>query len=71
MKVKPVVAGAIIRDPITRLPLPAEGGEVSDNTFWRRRLLAGEVVVVKDEARSSSQPTGLEPVAPLTTREES
>lgn len=68
MKVKPTVEGAIIRDPVTRMPLPAEGGEVPDNTFWRRRLRDKEVVIV-EEARTSSQPTGTEPVAPLTTRE--
>lgn len=66
MKVKPVVPGAIIRDPVTRRPLPQEGGEVQDNIFWRRRLRDGEVVLVE----ASTPPTGIEPVAPLTTREE-
>lgn len=44
MKVKPADPTAVIRDPITKLPLPAEGGEVPDNIFWTRRLIAGEVV---------------------------
>lgn len=66
MKVKPAVEGAIIRDPMTRMPLPAEGGEVPDNNFWRRRIMHGEVVLVTSE---STPPTGLEGVVPLTTRE--
>lgn len=78
MKVKPAVPGAIIRDPQTRLPLPAEGGEVPDNSFWRRRLRAGEVVVLEEEVRieegpfdderTGEVPTGREPLAPLITR---
>lgn len=67
MRVKPVVPGAIIRDPVTRMPLPAEGGEVPDNSFWRRRIRGGDVKLVDESGRSA--PTGTEPVAPLTTRE--
>ena len=44
MMVKPVNPAAVIRDPITRRPLPAAGGEVPESNFWVRRLLAGEVV---------------------------
>lgn len=62
MIVKPKIPGAIIRDPQTRLALPAEGGEVPDNSFWHRRLMAGDVVLVQDAERASA------PVAPLTTR---
>lgn len=61
MKVKPVDPNAVIRDPVTRLPLPAEGGDVPENTFWFRRLRAGEVVRI-------DAPVGNEPIAPLTTR---
>lgn len=67
MKVKPVDPNAVIRDPVTKLPLPAEGGDVPENNFWVRRVLAGEVVRL-DEATPT--PTGREPVAPLTTRTE-
>jgi hypothetical protein len=62
MKVKPVDPSAVIRDPHTKVPLPAEGGEVPDTNFWNRRLLDGSVVRIK------SEPTGTEPVASLTTR---
>lgn len=65
MRVKPADPSAVIRDPHTKRPLPAEGGKVPDNTFWRRRLLAGEVVLVTE---SRMAPRGNEPLAPLTTR---
>lgn len=86
MKVKPVIPGAIIRDPITMIPLPAEGGEVSDTgdagRFWVRRWLDGSVWRREGDAwtrrlsngdvdrqlAEGAAPTGLEPVAPLTTR---
>lgn len=66
MKVKPTIPGAVIRDPVTRQPLPAEGGEVPDNVFWRRRLIFGEVVPADQSADRA--PTGREAVTPLTTR---
>lgn len=64
MKVKPVDPSAVIRDPHTKRPLPAEGGEVPESNFWMRRLRAGEVVRLD----APSQPVGNEPIAPLTTR---
>lgn len=36
--------GLTVRDPATKQPLPAEGAEVADTPFWRRRLRRGEVV---------------------------
>ena len=64
MKVKPVNPNAVIRDPHTRLPLPADGAEVPDNNFWNRRLLDGDVVRID----APTKPQGNEPVATLTTR---
>ena len=62
MRVKPVDPNAVIRDPHTRRPLPADGDNVPDDSvFWNRRLRAGEVVRIE-------APTGREPLAPLTTR---
>jgi len=43
MRVKPVIPGACIPDPETRRPLPDDGDDVSDTSFWVRRFLAGEV----------------------------
>lgn len=64
MRVKPAVAGAVIRDPQSKQPLPAEGGEVPDSSFWIRRLRAGDVVIVAEPAPR------IAPVTPLMTREE-
>ena len=61
MMVKPVNPAAVIRDPITKRQLPADGGEVPESNFWIRRLLAGEIVRI-------DKPTVAAPVAPLTTR---
>ena len=41
MFVKPA-PGALVRDPKTRRPLPAEGAEVPDSPFWMRRLASGD-----------------------------
>lgn len=64
MRVKPAHPSAIVRDPHTKRPLPAEGDDVPDTSFWHRRLRDGDVVLVTDRAT----PTGNEPIAPLTTR---
>lgn len=63
MKVKPVDPAAVILDPQTMRQLPADGGEVPESSFWIRRLRAGEVVRI-----DQPEPTGREPVTPLTTR---
>lgn len=41
MIVKPAEPGAVIRDPVTKQRLPAEGAEVPDTSYWIRRTLAG------------------------------
>jgi len=51
-------------DPMTGEPL--ESADVPDNTFWNRRLIAGEIARCAEP--TTSTPTGREPVAPLTTR---
>ncbi len=40
MIVKPANPAAVIRDPITKRQIPAEGGEVPGSSFWIRRTLA-------------------------------
>ena len=42
-------AGQIIRDPVSKLPLPAEGKKVKLDTYWRRRILDGDVTVQGQE----------------------
>jgi hypothetical protein len=58
MRVKPTVAGAVIRDPDTRRALPTEGGVVPDTSFWIRRLMAGEVVVVEEQPAPAKRAGG-------------
>lgn len=39
--------GMIIRDPVTKIPLGAEGCLMEMTTFWNRRILDGTVDVIK------------------------
>jgi len=66
MKVKPTIPGAVIRYPNDpRRRLPDEGDEVPetgpDSLHWHRLILSKDIERVRE-------PTGLEPVTPLTTR---
>ena len=53
---KPARAGDVIRDPLTKAPLPPEGAAVVMDTLWRRRLTRGEVVPTteKDVAKGKA-----------------
>lgn len=42
--------GLSVRCPVKGTSLPKDGAEVPDNTFWRRRLSDGDVVVAKPKA---------------------
>lgn len=53
-------------DPETQAVV--EVAEVPDNAFWNRRMIAGEIVRIDEDAKQRKHPTGNEPVAPLTTR---
>lgn len=46
MKVKPK-PGLVVRDSVTRQPLPPEGAEKPETSYWQRRLAAGDVVRVE------------------------
>lgn len=37
------VEGRLVRDPTTYEALPAEGKAVEMNSYWQRKLLAGDV----------------------------
>lgn len=43
MFVKPA-PGLRVRDPLSRLHLPDEGKDVPENSYWLRRVRAGDVV---------------------------
>lgn len=47
LHIRPAFAGAVIRDPRSRRPLPESGAEVEASSYWRRRLVAGDVVLVE------------------------
>lgn len=42
--------GVRVRDPFTRAHLAAGGATVPDTTYWRRRLIAGDVVLAAPAA---------------------
>lgn len=50
MVVKPAI-GRLIRHPLTMQFLPQDGCSVPDNRYWRRRLLAGDVVLSSAETQ--------------------
>lgn len=63
LKLKPAVAGTIVRDPETGRKLPNKGSEVPNTPYWRRRMADGSAVVVPEAkpapAKSSaSKPDG-------------
>ena len=60
LTIRPAVPGSVIRDPRTRRPLPDAGESVSDSSFWRRRLLDGDVVLVTDHIKPPAAETAAE-----------
>lgn len=54
-KLKPSKEGLKVLNPATSLHLPEDGKEVEINSYWRRRLEAGEVVEVT--AKKVSMPS--------------
>lgn len=49
-RIKPAQPNAVIRDPISKMALPAEGKEIKMTSYWHRRLIRGEVVEVSTPA---------------------
>jgi hypothetical protein len=47
---KPAEKGRIVRDPRNGKPLPDGGDAVPDTSYWRRRLMAGDVKKTTAEA---------------------
>ncbi|WP_225773325.1 DUF2635 domain-containing protein [Pseudomonas sp. Marseille-Q5115] len=46
--------GRAVPDPETGELLPAEGRDVPDDTYWRRRLLDGDVVTPTPTAKEAT-----------------
>lgn len=45
--IKPGSKGLLVRDPISRQHLNAEGEEKEINDYWTRRIMCGDVVEVE------------------------
>jgi hypothetical protein len=56
MFVKPA-PGLIVRDPLHMTPLPAEGRNVPDITYWHRLLGHGDVVLADAPEEAAVDPT--------------
>lgn len=61
MFVKPA-DGVMVRDPAHYRPLPVEGAEVSESTYWMRRLRDGDVVQAEAAPEPAADPAD-EPAA--------
>lgn len=48
-------AGLNVIDPANGQPLPPEGKEVADTTYWRRRLAEGDVTEGSAQKKSKSK----------------
>jgi len=44
--------GMKVRDPLTLVELPASGRRVRMSSYWRRRLLDGDVLLIEDQQTS-------------------
>ncbi len=49
--------GKKVRDPRTKLHIPEAGIEVPEDTYWTRRLLDGDVIVVAPAAPAAAKPS--------------
>ncbi len=47
--------GLVILDPHTLRPLPAEGAEVEESSYWLRRLQDEDIVVVKKPPAAAAE----------------
>lgn len=47
---------AKVRDPATKQHLPSEGDDKVLTSYWRRRIAAGEVVIVNENAAKAAAP---------------
>jgi hypothetical protein len=63
MKVKPAGPDRAVPYPGTNTLLPAEGAVVPDNTYWRRRLRGGDVVLL-DDRPVEEHPPAPQPLTP-------
>ena len=55
IKIKPKVKGVLVRDPITREPLKANGEMKPRNTYWLRRILDASVIEVDSKKKEGAK----------------
>lgn len=48
--------GRLVRDPLNKTYLPADGADVAVSTYWLRRLKSGEVLEVKPPVKIAPSP---------------
>lgn len=58
LTLKPAAIGLVVRDPVTRLPLAADGEDKPIDTYWCRRLAAGDVVAVTNQLPAQATTPG-------------
>lgn len=56
MRVKPTRPGLLVKCPVSRLPVPAEGREVPENGYWLRRIAEGSLQLVEPTAPPKPEP---------------
>ncbi|MDD9158547.1 DUF2635 domain-containing protein [Aliivibrio sp. S4TY2] len=54
IKIKPATKGLLVRDPVTREPLKAEGEMKPRNAYWVRRVLDASVVEVDSKQKEGA-----------------
>lgn len=63
----PASPGLVVRDPITRQPLAADGEPKPLDTYWARRLRDGDVLVQQPAALPAVDAVGRMPKPALKT----
>lgn len=48
VKIKPVNKRRVL-DPATKTPIPEKGINVELTTYWRRRIMSGEVEIITEK----------------------
>lgn len=54
MFLKPGKPDLLVRHPLTKRKLKADGEEIQLNSYWRRRLKCGDVIEVKSSGASKA-----------------
>lgn len=52
---KPTADDLVVRDPVTKEKLPADGAEKTLDTYWRRRINDGDAIETSKPRKSSAK----------------